>query len=578
MDTVSESLYSKLNLKEKNILDKFLLVDHKKEVVDYLNRSSVKNIQIFLTLVSETHRLGFDWYFLYFQDKKDKTFRCAIKEINASDAVKGTVLFDVTIGPKVFACHFYKGRIQNNKKYLKPIELKQARSQRVGIADKRIEELIQWLQKVSEKVQFREAYFPVDYEKREAKAVSSVNRSNEVSSKISPQNVIFYGPPGTGKTRAFEEKIWELEAIHDSKADQKNQTWVEAIIEVLKRHPTGLTVPNLMKESPVKEKGAQVGDKEVFRRILWGVLQSHTVWECENVKTTSRVGDLVFSKSENSVWTLTEDARQKLSLKVNKSEPTDTEKRYEFVTFHQSYSYEDFVEGIRPVLHKKQSSSLSYELKNGIFKEICLRALEDPDNEYVIFIDEINRGNVSKIFGELITLIELDKRKDVYSKQQVWQVRLPYSRELFSVPSNLSIYATMNTADHSLTRIDAALRRRFKFKYFPPDPTVLNTPVFFGDTKVLLSIFLSNINTYLKKCMGDSDHCIGHGYLCDVKSKEELINAIQEKIYPLLQNYFFDEPKKLKQALGDLVSNEGDLDIQALDKEETYRKWPFSSQ
>ena len=487
MDTVSESLYSKLNLKEKNILDKFLLVDHKKEVVDYLNRSSVKNIQIFLTLVSETHRLGFDWYFLYFQDKKDKTFRCAIKEINASDAVKGTVLFDVTIGPKVFACHFYKGRIQNNKKYLKPIELKQARSQRVGIADKRIEELIQWLQKVSEKVQFREAYFPVDYEQREAKAVSSVNRSNEVSSKISPQNVIFYGPPGTGKTRAFEEKIRELEAIHDSKADQKNQT-------------------------------------------------------------------------------------------VNKSEPTDTEKRYEFVTFHQSYSYEDFVEGIRPVLHKKQSSSLSYELKNGIFKEICLRALKDPDNEYVIFIDEINRGNVSKIFGELITLIELDKRKDVYSKQQVWQVRLPYSRELFSVPSNLSIYATMNTADHSLTRIDAALRRRFKFKYFPPDPTVLNTPVFFGDTKVLLSIFLSNINTYLKKCMGDSDHCIGHGYLCDVKSKEELINAIQEKIYPLLQNYFFDEPKKLKQALGDLVSNEGDLDIQALDKEETYRKWPFSSQ
>ena len=113
-----------------------------------------------------------------------------------------------------------------------------------------------------------------------------------------------------------------------------------------------------------------------------------------------------------------------------------------------------------------------------------------------MYIDEINRGNIIKIFGELITLIELDKRKNIYSDEECeWEVRLPYSRELFSVPSNVSIYATMNTADHSLTRIDAALRRRFDFQYIPPQAKLLTNIISFGNSKVPLSNFLLKINS-----------------------------------------------------------------------------------
>ena len=129
-----------------------------------------------------------------------------------------------------------------------------------------------------------------------------------------------------------------------------------------------------------------------------------------------------------------------------------------FVTFHPSYSYEDFVEGIRPVT---KNGVISYELQDGIFKKICKDAQNDPDNDYLLIIDEINRGNISKIFGELITLIEADKRE----KHSLY---LAYSKKSFSVPKNLYILGTMNTADKSLVQIDTALRRRFAFVELMP--------------------------------------------------------------------------------------------------------------
>ncbi|MGL5415561.1 MAG: 5-methylcytosine restriction system specificity protein McrC [Clostridium sp.] len=131
-----------------------------------------------------------------------------------------------------------------------------------------------------------------------------------------------------------------------------------------------------------------------------------------------------------------------------------------FCTFHQSFGYEEFVEGFR------SDENGGFVPKDGVFKSICKKAIEDKENNYVLIIDEINRGNVSKIFGELITLIEDDKR---FGEKNEIEVILPYTEEMFSVPSNLYIIGTMNTADRSISLMDTALRRRFEFIEYMPE-------------------------------------------------------------------------------------------------------------
>ena len=130
------------------------------------------------------------------------------------------------------------------------------------------------------------------------------------------------------------------------------------------------------------------------------------------------------------------------------------------MTFHQSYGYEDFIEGIKPTI---TNGNISYEVASGVFKKFCEAACIRPTENFVFIIDEINRGNISKIFGELITLIEDDKREEI-------SVTLPYSQEEFTVPRNVYIIGTMNTADRSIALIDTALRRRFGFIEMMPRP------------------------------------------------------------------------------------------------------------
>lgn len=226
------------------------------------------------------------------------------------------------------------------------------------------------------------------------------------------------------------------------------------------------------------------------------------------------------------------------------------------VTFHLSYSYEEFIEGIRPKLN---SNSLSYEMENGIFKTISNDARNDkPENKYVLFIDEINRGNISKIFGELITLIENDKRETLYST-------LTYTKESFTVPKNLYIIGTMNTADKSLTLLDVALRRRFGFIELMPENALLNQDVDVDGSKFNLSSILENLNTKIRKKIG-RERQIGHSYFMKdgvaITTDRQLQSAFVNEIVPLLQEYLYEDYSELFDILGEGFVNKDDEELE----------------
>ena len=212
------------------------------------------------------------------------------------------------------------------------------------------------------------------------------------------------------------------------------------------------------------------------------------------------------------------------------------------VTFHQSFSYEDFVEGIRPKL--EGGGEIDYELRDGIFKRIANTAWEDRGRRYVLVIDEINRGNIPKILGELITLVEDSRR---LGKPGETKVTLPYSNEDFGVPKNLHIIGTMNTADRSILLLDTALRRRFDFVEMMPNPQHkrISDELKAVDIRKMLKAMNERISLLL-----DREHQIGHTYLFHVKDMKALADKFQNAIFPLLQEYFYDDWSKIREVLG----------------------------
>lgn len=217
----------------------------------------------------------------------------------------------------------------------------------------------------------------------------------------------------------------------------------------------------------------------------------------------------------------------------------------EFVTFHQSYGYEEFVEGIKPSV---KNGTVIYETKNGVFKNLCKKALEGKDKPYILIIDEINRGNIAKILGELITLIEPSKR---IGKSERLQLTLPYSGESFGVPRNLYIVGTMNTADRSIALLDTALRRRFEFVEMMPDSEYLkDKKISDSGNTIELDRLLESMNNRIEFLL-DREHTIGHSYFMDVESIEDLCKVFKNKIIPLLQEYFYDDYAKIIAVLND---------------------------
>lgn len=264
----------------------------------------------------------------------------------------------------------------------------------------------------------------------------------------------------------------------------------------------------------------------------------------------------------------------------------------EFATFHQSMTYEDFIEGIKPLKPQEGDMSIKYEVKPGIFKRLVTKAAlqPSPEKKHVLIIDEINRGNISQIFGELITLIEDDKRK---GREEELEVTLPYSGERFSVPDNLYIIGTMNTADRSVEALDTALRRRFSFVEMQANAT---HPEIRSDVRINGQTFdfkevLATINKRLEKLIG-RDHQIGHSYFLPRNgwTWEDYRKTFSYKIIPLLQEYFYGDYAKMCLVVGkgfvDIETNSSreddttffaDADHEALDSLLEKQVWRLQS-
>jgi 5-methylcytosine-specific restriction protein B len=236
----------------------------------------------------------------------------------------------------------------------------------------------------------------------------------------------------------------------------------------------------------------------------------------------------------------------------------ETGDRFEFVTFHQSYAYEDFVEGIRPIT---ENGTVTYEVRPGVLKRLCDRARLAPDKRFALFIDEINRGNVAKVFGELITLVEVDKRirTDASGNRLAnckgLEVTLPYSGERFGVPANVDVIGTMNTADRSIALLDSALRRRFRFEELTAKPELLDSIDDGEGNAIDLRQLLQSMNARLSRLL-HRDQTLGHSYFYHVKSFDELRRVFAREILPFLQEAFYDDWRQIRYVLADQAVEE----------------------
>ncbi|MBN2733806.1 MAG: AAA family ATPase [Methanomicrobiaceae archaeon] len=455
------------------------------------------------------------------------------------------------------------------------------------------------------------------------------------------KQVIFYGPPGTGKTYQANNFIHSsgiqgYDLLKETLSDQRifSVTIYEPRDGRVRELKEGETFKYIWNDENSKNSGSRGGRnyQNFFEEIQEGDIAFAytavepkgytTIVKCTQksadylifeiikqfkgprykqikesplfVNSRLRAGTMSFSllklseKDIKAIMALSNEISPNI-LGINFEPSKEMKKNTQFVTFHPSFAYEDFIEGLRPVTD--ENGKISYNIEDGIFKKISYDAfnvlldhaglnvsweestdipdLTSKDKEilkklapkvpFYLIIDEINRGDMSRIFGELITLLEADKR---YCEDNELVTTLPYSKNKFAIPPNLYIIGTMNTADKSIALVDIALRRRFGFIEMMPDYNVLEKNLTSSDKKIqeiydLAILVLKNINENILKNY-DRDHQIGHSYLLKLKESKSRSDAIENlcfiwyyEILPLMQEYFYDSPKKLKQVIGD---------------------------
>ncbi|MGV2875885.1 AAA family ATPase [Macrococcus capreoli] len=357
-------------------------------------------------------------------------------------------------------------------------------------------------------------------------------------------NTIIYGPPGTGKTHSIKSIFYdELIAKDIFKNDISYLTWLQVIFISFKEHNFVSLNWNEIYESKIIKEFKDMMNSQDYKATI-----RRTVYNNASKEDTPG-----YFKKEATKWGITEEGI-KLANQINIDVKDDNKDNFEMVTFHQSFGYEEFIEGIKA---KTVDGQIEYSIEDGIFVKFCKRAKlsqEKGENKnYLFVIDEINRANISKVFGELITLIEDDKRiKYIDNKWSGSMVTLPYSETKFGVPDNVYIVGTMNTADKSIALIDSALRRRFDFIELMPNAKVLSNILDNGG--IIDGVNIPKVMSLLNErimVLYDRDHTLGHALFINVSSLEDLQKVIQNKVIPLLQDYFYGDLVKVKAVLND---------------------------
>jgi 5-methylcytosine-specific restriction protein B len=396
---------------------------------------------------------------------------------------------------------------------------------------------------------------------------NSKQTSIQRKSKMPPLNQILYGPPGTGKTYNTVNK-----AVAIANPDF-----------IFKNKNTGINTPR-------EQVKAEFDKLVASRQIVFTTFHQSMCYEdfIEGIKPETSDGVITYQVKAGIFKNICQDALTPNVSSFNeayeelKNKLSDESQIEIFTPKNKSFSislnsndnlslHTGPNRGVQGTLTKENIQKVinnEHVIRgyDGYFKAVVQyltdhysysNEIESKKKNFVLIIDEINRGNVSQIFGELITLIEDDKRLGC---EEALEVTLPYSKEEpFGVPQNLYIIGTMNTADRSVEALDAALRRRFSFEEMPPKPDLIRTEGKLSETKGILEsdefddidlpLLLNKINERLEKLL-DKDHQIGHSYFINVYDLEDLKLAFQNKIIPLLQEYFFGDYGKIGLVLG----------------------------